>query len=92
MPNKSAAHDILLTDLVITVMPALTKAVYDAARDVAMQRGNEEDTFAIDEAASEILREVAGFILQCTVEADDEGLVHPRQMTEEHFKAYWNVE
>jgi len=92
MSNKSAARGIVLTDLVITVMPALTTALFDAARDIAQERSHPGDAFAIDEAASELLREVAGFILQCEIEANDEGLIHPRQLTEAHFKSFWDVE
>lgn len=72
------------------VMPAIREAILAGARQVAGDRYTDPDVFDVDEAAEQIIRRVIGFLFLCNV-IDEDAVLHPRQLDNEHIKAWFGV-
>ena len=90
---SNAAYEVLKIDMVLTVIPAVRKAIMDTAYDVAYEdSADHADEFTIDIAATAVMKELAQFLIQGTVEVEDWcPLLHPRQLRKRFARTWWNV-
>lgn len=87
-----AAHKVLKTDMVLTLMPELRRLILDVAHDVAYEEsGDHADEFAVDEAASMVIHELCNLLTQSYVITEDAPLLHVRQMKSRYMRTWFGI-
>lgn len=90
---SSAARKALRNHLVDSLVPALRREIESIAADVANEDSpGKKDAFLSDLAAQTIIHELAQFLVQGNIAVESWApLLHPRQLTKKHARAYWGV-
>jgi len=75
-------------------MPKIAAVIKDVAEGYAAEIGDDAiapDPFDVDEAANKIIGQIVSFLWLCSPDFRDAPLLHFRQLTNEHFKSWWDV-
>ena len=89
---SNAAYEVLKTDMV-ELIGKIRKAVMEVALDVANEdQANKADAFTVDIAASAVMKELAEFIIQGSIDAEDWcPLLHPSQLKRKYARTWWSI-
>lgn len=91
---SKAARQVLNTDMVLTVIPAVREAIMATAQDVAREDNiDEKDPFFVDEIASEVILVLCNFLTQSYIDTGDglSPLIHPSQLKPKYSRKYFGV-